>query len=72
MSVVLGAAASLMAAFAWRRRVGWYPLGAGMRAKIDFAVSVDHVTELLMSGTEEPLENFLDTLYETARLITQA
>jgi hypothetical protein len=43
-----------------------------MRAKIDFAVSVDHVTELLMSGTEEPLENFLDTLYETARLITQA
>jgi hypothetical protein len=43
-----------------------------MREKIDFAMSVDHVTELLMNGTEEPLGNFLDTLYETARLITQA
>jgi hypothetical protein len=41
---------------------------AGMRAKIDWAMSVDHVTGLL-SDTDERLGNFLNTLYESARLI---
>lgn len=41
---------------------------AGMRAKIDFAMSVDHVTGLLVDN-EEALQNFLDTLYEAARLM---
>jgi hypothetical protein len=41
---------------------------AGMRTKIDWAMSVDHVTGLL-SDTDECLGNFLDTLYESARLI---
>ena len=39
-----------------------------MRAKIDWAMSVDHVTGLL-SDTDERLGNFLNTLYESARLI---
>jgi hypothetical protein len=41
---------------------------AGMRAKIDFAMSASHVTECLMEANE-PLQNFLDTLYEAARLM---
>ena len=41
---------------------------AGMRAKIDFALSADHVTGLL-NDEDEILGNFLDTLYESARLI---
>jgi hypothetical protein len=44
---------------------------AGMRAKIDFATSVDHVTELLISD-DERVGNFFETLYECARLIAQA
>ena len=44
---------------------------AGMRAKITWAMSVDHVTELFV-GTHESLGNFLDTLYASARLIAQA
>ncbi|MGO9399728.1 MAG: hypothetical protein ACLP19_18075 [Xanthobacteraceae bacterium] len=44
---------------------------AGMRAKITWAMSVDHVTELFI-GTHESLGNFLDTLYASARLIAQA
>ncbi len=44
---------------------------AGMRAKIDFAMSVDHVTELFIDG-DERVENFLETLYACARLIAQA
>jgi hypothetical protein len=44
---------------------------AGMRAKIDFAMSVDHVTESLTdTETFEPLCSFLNTLYESARLLT--
>ncbi len=43
----------------------------GMRAKIDFALSADHVTGLL-NDEDEILGNFLDTLYESARLIAQA
>jgi hypothetical protein len=43
---------------------------AGMRAKIDFAMSVDHVTECLASdGNDERLGNFLNMLYESASLI---
>ena len=43
---------------------------AGMRAKIDFAMSVDHVTECLTNTeTTEPLGDFLNTLYESARLL---
>jgi hypothetical protein len=48
---------------------------AGMRAKIDFAMSADHVTGLLTDDDEDAdgaLRNFLETLYEAARLITQA
>ena len=44
---------------------------AGMRAKIDFAMSVDHVSELLEDG-DERVGNFLETLYASARLIAQA
>jgi hypothetical protein len=46
----------------------------GMRAKIDFAMSVDHVTESLQQ-THAPkrLKDFLETLYEcAARLIVAA
>jgi hypothetical protein len=39
---------------------------AGMRAKIDCAMSVDHIAGLL---TEERVQTFLETLYESARLI---
>jgi hypothetical protein len=48
---------------------------AGMRAKIDFAMSVDHVTDLLSAqdeGERGTLGDFLETLYESARLIAQA
>jgi hypothetical protein len=38
------------------------PLG-GMRAKIDFAMSVDHVTDLLKNTITDPLPDFLETLY---------
>ncbi len=45
----------------------------GLRAKIDFAMSADYVTECLTTTeTDEPLRNFLDTLYASARLIAQA
>ena len=40
----------------------------GIRAKIDFAMSVDHVTGLLIDN-EGRIQTFLETLYETARLI---
>ena len=40
----------------------------GMRAKIDFAMRVDHVTGLLIDN-EGRIQTFLETLYETARLI---
>jgi hypothetical protein len=41
---------------------------AGIRAKIDFAMSAQYVTEYLTStGTDEPLRDFLDTLYEAVR-----
>jgi hypothetical protein len=43
---------------------------AGLRAKIDFAMSEKCVSECLTIGeTDEPLRHFLDTLYESARLI---
>ena len=43
---------------------------AGMRAKIDFAMCADYVTDdLRHSETAEPLGDFLDTLYESARII---
>jgi hypothetical protein len=46
---------------------------AGLRAKIDFAFSVDYVTGLLTNtGSDEPLRNFIDTLYASARLMAQA
>jgi hypothetical protein len=42
----------------------------GMRAKIDFAMSVDDVTDCLRySESAEPLGNFLQTLYASAWLI---
>ena len=42
---------------------------AGMRAKIDFALSEDCVTELLIGDQEhEALGTFLETIYESARL----
>jgi hypothetical protein len=42
----------------------------GMRAKIDFAFREDYVTDLLLRGhTDEPVQNFLNTLYEGARLV---
>jgi hypothetical protein len=41
---------------------------AGFRAKIDFASSERHITELL-ADDDKDLGNFLDTLYESARLI---
>jgi hypothetical protein len=34
-----------------------------MRAKIDFAMSVDHVTDLLKNTITDPLPDFLETLY---------
>jgi hypothetical protein len=40
---------------------------AGMRAKIDFADSVDHITETLQQAHDpERLKDFLETLYECA------
>jgi hypothetical protein len=43
---------------------------AGIRAKIDFAVSVDRDFETFMGAeTEEPLRDFLNTLYESTRLL---
>jgi hypothetical protein len=43
---------------------------AGMRAKIDFATSVDHVTECITDSEDtDRLRNFLETLYESAQLI---
>jgi hypothetical protein len=40
---------------------------AGMRAKIDFAGSVDHITETLQQTHDpERLKDFLETLYECA------
>jgi hypothetical protein len=41
---------------------------AGVRAKIDFALSVDHVTECLRNGYDELLGDFLETMCESARL----
>ena len=41
---------------------------AGFRAKIDFAMSVQHVRAAFTDNNED-LGNFLDTLYESARLI---
>jgi hypothetical protein len=41
---------------------------AGMRAKIDFTMSEQYVTECLTSaGTDKPLREFLDTFYEATR-----
>jgi hypothetical protein len=45
---------------------------AGMRAKIDFAFSVDHVTNSLMRNSahkDEMVRSFADSLYEAARLM---
>jgi hypothetical protein len=44
---------------------------AGMRAKIDFAFSVCHVTDFLLnSGREDDVpRQFIETLYEAARLM---
>jgi len=45
---------------------------AGMRAKIDFAFSVDHVTDLLMNNSAEDYDmvrHFSNSLYEAARLM---
>jgi hypothetical protein len=43
---------------------------AGMRAKIDFAFSVDYVSDLLLNATtERVVQNFLETLYQSAHLI---
>jgi hypothetical protein len=43
---------------------------AGIRAKIDFAFSVNHVTNHLKSEISDvPLRTFLDTLYEAARTL---
>ena len=39
----------------------------GMRAKIDFAFSVDHVTNLLMRSGDKTARQFIDTIYEAAR-----
>jgi hypothetical protein len=45
---------------------------AGIRAKIDFAFSVNHVTNHLKSEiSDEPLRTFLDTLYESARMMAR-
>ena len=47
---------------------------AGVRAKIDWAMSVDHVTGLLSDEGEDEngtLGNFLETLYESACLIAR-
>ena len=45
---------------------------AGIRAKIDFAFSVDHVTSRIKSEIfDVPLRTFLDTLYEAARLMAR-
>jgi hypothetical protein len=41
---------------------------AGMRAKIDFAVSTDHVMDPL-TGDDEALHDFLNTLYKSASLL---
>jgi hypothetical protein len=41
---------------------------AGMRAKIDFAFSVGHVTDELMSS-DEMVQNFIETLYEAAHMM---
>jgi hypothetical protein len=41
-----------------------------MRAKIDFALSEEGVTDLPLRGhTDEPVQKFLNSLYEAARLI---
>lgn len=41
-----------------------------MRAKIDFAMSAEHITDnLTQTETYEPLQNLLETLYEFARLL---
>lgn len=46
---------------------------AGIRAKIDFATSEQHVTAALTTAaTDQPLREFLDTLYESARVLTKA
>jgi hypothetical protein len=43
---------------------------AGIRAKIDFAVSMDRDFETFMGAeTEQPLRDFLNTLYESTRLL---
>jgi hypothetical protein len=43
---------------------------AGVRAKIDWALSVDHVTDLLINNADdEVFGNFLNTLCEAAQLI---
>jgi hypothetical protein len=43
---------------------------AGFRALIDFAMSEDFVTDcLVQTETSEPLQNFLQTLYESTRLL---
>jgi hypothetical protein len=41
---------------------------AGMRAKIDFAVSADHVMDPL-TNDDETLRDFLNTLYKSANLL---
>jgi hypothetical protein len=44
---------------------------AGFRAKIDFAMSADFVTESLTStDTDDPFGNFLETLYKSAQCLT--
>jgi hypothetical protein len=41
---------------------------AGIRAKIDFAMSAQYVTQCLTStDTDKPLRDFLDTFYEAMR-----
>jgi hypothetical protein len=42
---------------------------AGMRAKIDFAFSVSHVSEGLTCDDLQLLRGFMETLYEAARLL---
>jgi len=46
------------------------PTLGGLRAKIDFAMSADHVTDCLRhTETDEPLRDFLNAVYESARLL---
>jgi uncharacterized protein (DUF1501 family) len=45
---------------------------AGMKAKIDFITQDEETSEYLTSpGTNEPLRDFLNTLYESARLLAR-